>query len=155
MSTTTHQDKQAVKYLAQISEEDPENLGVALLERGMDLSGISLDALLARDTKMFTLSEKSVQIVQVMVPSFAWNRARDAAITAGLEKSRAGSNADLSLALFTNVLENASDLYGAGDPTLLRELFGEDLPSRLSGVMSRKKDFLPSLGEKLRKLDRE
>jgi manganese-dependent inorganic pyrophosphatase len=154
MSTTTHQDKKAVKYLATIIGEDPEKLGVALLEQGMDLSGVSLDTLLSRDTKMFTLSEKTVQIAQVMVPSFAWNRARDTAIGAGLEKSRAGSSADLSLALFTNMLENASDLYGAGDPALLRELFGECLPTRLCGVMSRKKDFLPWLGEKLRKQGR-
>ena len=154
MSTTTHLDKQAVKYLAPLTGEDPEKLGIALLERGMDLSGMSLDALLSRDTKMFTLSEKTVQIAQVMVPSFAWNRERDAAIEAGLEKSRVGSSADLSLALFTNVLENASDLYGAGDAALLVDLFGQDLPARLPGVMSRKKDFLPWLGEKLRKQGR-
>ncbi len=103
---------------------------------------------------MFTLSEKTVLIAQVMVPSFAWNRERDAAIAAGLEKSRVGSGADLSLALFTNVLENASDLYGAGDAALLVDLFGADLPARLPGVMSRKKDFLPLLGEKLRKQGR-
>jgi manganese-dependent inorganic pyrophosphatase len=154
MSTTTHLDRQAVKYLAPLAGEDPEKLGIALLERGMDLSGMSLDILLARDTKMFTLSEKTVQIAQVMVPTFSWNRERDAAIKAELEKSRAGANADLSLALFTNVLENSSDLYGAGDAVLLGDLFGGVLPARLSGVMSRKKDFLPWLGEKLRKQGR-
>ena len=153
-STTTHQDKQAVRFLAPIAGEDPEKLGIALLERGMDLSGVSVDVILARDTKFFTLTEKTVQIAQVMVPSFAWNRERDAAIYAALEKARVSSGADLSLALFTNVLENASDLYGAGDAVLLLGLFGETLPARLPGVMSRKKDFLPWLGEKLRNLGR-
>ena len=85
----------------------------------MDLSGVLLDTLLARDTKIFTLSEKSVQIAQVMVPAFAWNRSRDEAIAAALEKARAGAGAAISFALFTNVLENASDLYGAGDAALL------------------------------------
>ncbi|MEN6395014.1 MAG: putative manganese-dependent inorganic diphosphatase [Methanoregula sp.] len=154
MSTTTHQDKKAVKYLAPIAGEDPEKLGIALLEQGMALSGVSLDTLLARDTKIFTLSEKTLQIAQVMVPSFEWNRERDDAIMAGLKKSRVESNVELSLALFTNVLENASDLYGAGDPALLQALFGKHLPIRLPGVMSRKKDFIPSLGEKLRTLTR-
>ena len=37
MSTTTHQDKKAVKWLASLTGEDPEKLGVALLEAGMDL----------------------------------------------------------------------------------------------------------------------
>ena len=131
MSTTTHQDKKAVKWLASLAGEDPEKLGVALLEAGMDLSGVPLDTLLARDTKIFTLSEKSVQIAQVMVPAFAWNRSRDEAIAAALEKARAGAGAAISFALFTNVLENASDLYGAGDAALLSALFDETLPARL------------------------
>ena len=116
----------------------------------MDLSGVSVDTILARDTKLFTLMGKTVQIAQVMVPSFAWNRERDTGIHSELEKARAASGANLSLALFTNVLENASDLYGADDAALISGLFGETLPVRLPGVMSRKKDFLPWLGEKLR-----
>ncbi|MGA7797545.1 MAG: putative manganese-dependent inorganic diphosphatase [Methanoregula sp.] len=153
-STTTHQDKRAVRFLAPIAGGDPEKLGIALLGAGMDFSGVPLGTLLARDTKFFTLPEKTVQIAQVMVPSFAWNRERDEAIYAALEKARSAAGADFSLALFTNVLENASDLYGAGDAVLLRGLFGEKLPARLPGVMSRKKDFLPWLGEKLRNLGR-
>jgi manganese-dependent inorganic pyrophosphatase len=151
MSTTTHQDRTAVKYLAGIAGEDAEKLGVELLEAGMDLSGVPLDTLLARDTKLFTLSDKSVEIAQVMVPAFAWNRARDCEITAALEKARAASGASLTLALFTNIPENASDLYGTGDTALLAKIFGTPLPVCLPGVMSRKKDFIPWLGEKLRK----
>jgi len=86
-----------------------------------------------------------------MVPAFAWNRARDSEIAAALEKARDKSGAALSLALFTNIPENASDLYGAGDAGLLTKVFGTPLPARLPGVMSRKKDFVPWLGEKLRK----
>ena len=151
MSTTTHQDRTAVKYLAGIAGEDAEKLGVELMEAGMDLSGVPLDTLLARDTKLFTLLDRSVEIAQVMVPAFAWNRARDREIGAALEKARAASGAVLSLALFTNVPENASDLYGTGDAALLAKIFGTPLPARLPGVMSRKKDFVPWLGEKLRK----
>ena len=151
MSTTTHQDRTVVKYLAGIAGEDAENLGVELMEAGMDLSGVPLDTLLARDTKLFTLLDRSVEIAQVMVPAFAWNRARDREIGAALEKARAASGAVLSLALFTNVPENASDLYGTGDAALLAKIFGTPLPVRLPGVMSRKKDFVPWLGEKLRK----
>ncbi len=154
MSTTTHQDKKAVKYLASLTGEDPEKLGVSLLEQGMGLTGVSLDVLLSRDSKLFTLSEKSVQIAQIMVPAFGSNRARDNEIVSALEKARSAAGLSLSLALFTSVLENASDIYGAGEAALLSEIFEESLPARLPGVMSRKKDFLPWLGERLKKVSR-
>jgi manganese-dependent inorganic pyrophosphatase len=154
MSTTTHQDCQAVKFLSKISGEVPEKLGIALLEQGMDLSGVSLETILTRDTKEFALFGSRVLIAQVMVPAFGWNRERAGPIHNELEKMRIAAGADLALALFTNVLENASDLAGAGNPALIRELFGSDLPVGLPGVMSRKKDFLPMLGEKLHGLSR-
>jgi len=149
-STTTHQDKKAVNWLAPIAGEDPEQLGIALLERGMDLSCAGLDVILARDTKEFNLSGRKVIISQVMVPSFSWNRERNAAIDNELAGIRKATGSDMVLVLFTSVLDNASDLYVSGDPDLIRNLFGEVTPARLEGVMSRKKDFLPWLGGRLR-----
>jgi manganese-dependent inorganic pyrophosphatase len=150
MSTTTHRDVQAVKYLASVSGEDPDQLGIDLLERGMDLSGIPLEIILTRDTKEYILSEKKVVISQVMVPSFAWNNERDVAIRAELARMKATSGSAMVLVLFTNVLEKSSDLHGIADPDLIEDIFGEDLPVRLEGVMSRKLDFLPWLGARLR-----
>jgi len=152
MSTTTHQDKKAVSFLAPLAGSDPDELGTALLERGMDLSGVPLATLLSRDTKEFELSKKKVIVAQVMVPSLAWNRERDEKIRAELAGMRSGSGADMVLVLFTSVMENASELYGDAEPALIVARFGQDLPMRLDGVMSRKKDFLPWLGEKLRTL---
>ena len=150
MSTTTHHDKKAVTFLAPIAGVNPEELSIALLEQGMDLSVPTLSTILSRDTKEFDLSGKKVLISQVMVPSFAWNHDRDEVIRAEIGRMRAGSGADMVLVLFTSVMENASDLCGDANQKLLRELFGENLPVRLPGVMSRKKDFLPWLGERLR-----
>jgi len=152
MSTTTHRDVQAVKYLAGISGVDPDALGIALLEQGMDLSGFTLDQILSRDTKEFELSQKRVIIAQVMVPSFSWNRERGHEINEELRKSRERSGVDIALVLFTNVLENSSEVYGAADPDLLLTIFGKELPMKCEGVMSRKKDFLPWLGARLREL---
>jgi manganese-dependent inorganic pyrophosphatase len=150
MSTTTHRDIIAVKYLAPIAGEDPDKLGIALLEQAMNLSGTPLEIILARDIKEYILSEKKVVISQVMVPSFAWNHERDDAIRAELTRMRAVSGSDMFLVLFTNVLEKSSELHGIADPDLIQDIFGEDLPVRLEGVMSRKLDFLPWLGARLR-----
>jgi manganese-dependent inorganic pyrophosphatase len=154
MSTSTHRDKKAVAFLAPLAGEDPEVLGSTLLEQGMDLRGTPLDTILSRDTKTFELFGKKVRIAQVMVPSFSWNRERRDAIHAGLEDSRRTTGEDLVLVLFTNVLENASEVYGVADGNLLENIFGETLPARLEGVMSRKKDFLPWLGARLREGNR-
>jgi manganese-dependent inorganic pyrophosphatase len=152
MSTTTHRDRMAVKFLAPVAGVEPEELGTSLLERGMDLSGVPLAVLLSRDTKEFELSKKKVILSQVMVPSSAWDRERSDAIQTGLAELQKSSGSDLVIALFTSVRENASDIYGAADEALIRGVFVTGLPIRLNGVMSRKKDFLPWLGARLRDL---
>jgi manganese-dependent inorganic pyrophosphatase len=149
MSTTTHRDRKAVTYLSPIAGEDPDRLGTALLEQGMDLSGTPLEVILARDTKEYILSTKKIVISQVMVPSFSWNREREEAIRAELAHMRIASGSDMVLVLFTCVLEKSSDLHGIADPDLIQAIFEEDLPVRLEGVMSRKLDFLPWLGARL------
>ncbi len=152
MSTTTHRDRKAVGFLAPMAGADPDELGATLLERGMDLAAVPLDAILARDTKEFLLSGKKVIISQVMVPSFSWNRSRSSAIMAELAGLRSRGGADLAIALFTSVMENASDGYCDGDTELVQALYGTGFPVRLAGVMSRKNDFLPDLGERMRRL---
>jgi manganese-dependent inorganic pyrophosphatase len=152
MSTVTHRDRKAVEFLSRVAGVDAEELGVSLLERGMDLSGYPLAAILSRDTKEFELSGRKVLIAQVMVPSFSWNRERGDQIPSALAAMRQGSGCDLVLALFTSVLDNASDIYGVAEADLLSDIFGMSLPARLDGVMSRKKDFLPLLGARLREL---
>jgi manganese-dependent inorganic pyrophosphatase len=155
MSTTTAIDRDAVEYLAKVSSEDPDALGIELLEQGMDLQGVSLATILSRDTKEFDLSGRKVFISQVMVPSFSWNTDRAEHIRDELRTLQEKSGADIFLALFTSVMDNASDCYGAGDSDLLTTIFGKPLPVHLDGVMSRKKDFLPWLGEKLRTCAKE
>ncbi|NLD57978.1 MAG: putative manganese-dependent inorganic diphosphatase [Methanomicrobiales archaeon] len=150
MSTTTHHDRKAAAFLAGLAGIDPEELGATLLERGMDLTGAPLADILVRDTKEFLIADKKIMIAQVMVPSLEWSDKRRASVCEEVERMRAGSSFDLVLVLFTSVIENASDVYGDADRALLLALFGRELPVRLDGVMSRKKDFLPWLGAQLR-----
>ena len=93
-------------------------------------------------------------ISQVMVPSFAWNEERNDAIRAEMTRMRAASGSDMVLVLFTNTGEKSSELQGIADPDLIRDTFGDKLPVRLEGVMSRKLDFIPWLGARLRGQER-
>ena len=153
MSTTTQKDIKTVEYLVEISGEDPDELGISLLKEGMALSEFSLHDLLTRDKKEVDLQGLKVIISQVMTPSFSWNRERNEEIKEEMSKILSDKGVSLFITLFTNVLENSSEIYGVGYTELTKELFGEEMPVRFEGVMSRKKDFLPWLGKKIREIE--
>ncbi len=152
MSTTTPADEKAVAYLAGICGLDPVAFGTELIQKGMDLDHTPLPALLSRDTKRYSLFGREVVISQVMMASDEFLQGRDDEIRAVLERLRKEDAADLYLVLFTNVIGNHSHLFAAGDLVVLSSLGLDAQPVHLPGVMSRKKDFLPEFGQKLRDL---
>ena len=152
MSTTTRQDHDAIGYLAPIAGVDPFVFGTKMLEKGINLSDITVEDLLVRDTKRYDLFKKKVIIAQVMVPSFEFPLAHRDEIRAGLSRLRVQQGVDIYLGMFTCVVENGSDLYIAAESSLLTRLELTDQPVRLGNMMSRKKDLLPWFGEKLRQL---
>lgn len=152
MSTTTPEDERAVDYLAGIAGVDPIAFGIELVQHGIELENVPLHELLLRDTKHYNLFEKSVVISQVTVPSFEFSASHADEIRAKVGALREETGADFFVALFTNVFENASDLFAAADEVNLAKMGMAEQPKRLDGVMSRKKDFLPQFGNMLRHL---
>lgn len=152
MSTTTPEDERAVNYLAGIAGVDPIAFGIELVQQGIELEDVPLHELLLRDTKHYNLFEKSVVISQVTVPSFEFSASHAGEIRANVAALREETGADFFVALFTNVFENASDLFAAADEVNLAKMGMAEQPKRLDGVMSRKKDFLPQFGNMLRRL---
>jgi manganese-dependent inorganic pyrophosphatase len=152
MSTTTADDRESAAYLAPIAGIDPVAFGTALLEKGMNLSGASIEELLMRDTKQYELFGKRLIIAQVMVPSFSFSQAHMDEIRLELSRLRVQKGVDLYLGMFTSVVGNATDLFAAADSQLLTKLELRNQPVRLANMMSRKNDLLPWFGEKLRAL---
>ncbi|EJG06847.1 CBS domain containing protein [Methanofollis liminatans DSM 4140] len=152
MSTTTPEDERAVNYLAGIAGVDAGAFGIELVQQGIELENVPLHELLLRDTKHYNLFEKSVVISQVTVPSFEFSASHAGEIRANVAALREETGADFFVALFTNVFENASDLFAAADEVNLAKMGMAEQPKRLDGVMSRKKDFLPQFGNMLRRL---
>jgi manganese-dependent inorganic pyrophosphatase len=152
MSTTTEKDRKAVLFLAGITGIDPVEFGTTLIKQGMDLVHAAPRDLLTADTKHYTLFGRDVIIAQVMTASddYPVNRAEE--VRNELEILRKERGIHLYLVLFTNVMGNTSYLLAAGDKNTLMGLEYTDQPVRLDGVMSRKKDFLPAFGQKLRLL---
>jgi len=152
MSTTTPADEKAVTYLAGITGVDPVRFGTEMIQKGMDLDQTPLPEILSRDTKRYTLFGREVVISQVMMASDEFLESHESEIKTVLERLRKEEAADLSLVLFTNVIGNHSHLFAAGDHPVLSALGYDRQPVVLPGVMSRKKDFLPPFGQKLRNL---
>lgn len=152
MSTTTPDDTEAVEFLAGVTGIDAPQFGADLLQHGMDLDGTPLPQLLSQDVKRYTLFGKEVIIAQVMAASRAYVEAHVKEIQEALEQLRRGNSVDLYMVLFTDIIGNHSDLFAAGDHATLEGLGYRDQPVGLPGVMSRKKDFLPVFGGKLRDL---
>jgi len=59
---------------------------------------------------------------------------------------------DISIVLVTDVIGQRSFLFAAGDYGLLTKLGYHNQPVILEGVMSRKKDFFPSFGQRFRQV---
>jgi len=152
MSTTTEKDKKAVSFLAGLTGLDPAEFGTDLIKQGMDLVHAAPRDLLTADTKHYTLFGRDVIIAQVMMASDDYPVSRAEEVRNELEILRKDHGVHLYLALFTNVMGNTSYLLAAGDKNTLLGLEYTMQPVRLDGVMSRKKDFLPVFGQKLRVL---
>ncbi|GAB6286667.1 MAG: hypothetical protein STSR0009_28690 [Methanoregula sp.] len=126
--------------------------GTKLLGKGMNLEGTTMEELLMRDTKRYELFKKKIVIAQVMVPSFEFPRVNADAIHIELNRLRMQLGVDFYLGVFTSVVENGSELFAAGDSTLITKLEIRNQPVLLRNMMSRKKDIIPWFGEKLRQV---
>lgn len=152
MSTTTPDDVAAVEFLSEVTGLDAREFGTSLIQHGMDLEHTPLSQLLSQDIKRYSLFGRDVIIAQVMTASREYAERNGKEIQAELEKLRRGNGVDLYIVLFTDIIANQSDLFASGENATIRDLGYSKQPIVLQGVMSRKKDFLPVFGGKLRDL---
>lgn len=146
LSTTTQKDVNAVDYLSRIVGIDPYEYGNELINAGMSLENLSVEEILTKDMKRYNLFGKNIVISQVMVTSFDFSNSKSSEIISKMTKLRDSMNVNCFFCLFTNVFENASDLFVSSSEDLFVD-FESRNPVRLNGVMSRKKDFLPYLAK--------
>jgi manganese-dependent inorganic pyrophosphatase len=152
MSTTTERDREAINYLKEIAGIDPEVFGGNLINKGLKLEGESIEDLIIRDMKEYTLQDKKISISQIMTGSedFASNNSVD--LCTKLDLYRSGNGYDLSILLVTDVVGQVSFLFASGENSILNSLGYVNQPVILKGVMSRKKDFFPGFGKKFRQV---
>ncbi len=152
MSTTTDRDREAVTYLSGIALIEPEEFGSELINKGMNLDGVPIEELIVRDIKDFTLQDRTVSIAQIMTGSREFADSNTKNIQGALTHYQTNHGYDISIVLVTDVIGQRSFLFAAGDHGLLAKLSYHDQPVILEGVMSRKKDFFPSFGQRFRQV---
>ena len=157
--TSTPQDREAAKRLAEIAGIDLTEFGMAVLRAGSRFNGLEPEEIIRYDLKEFQIADYRVSISQINVMDAADILAkRSEGLGGALSMVRQKEGYDISLLMVTDILQETTHLLHAGRPvSLLRRAFGEestDTTFVLPGTMSRKKQVVPPLVNAAREEER-
>ena len=147
--TTTEVDKEAVLALSKIAKVDYEDYGNKMIKAGSSLAGMTMEQVLYKDYKNYTIDNAKVGLGQVITMDIdEVLDVKDDYIK--LLNTVSESNNYLFVCLFvTNILENGTYvLYSDRAKEVLESAFGIKNIKQgqfLKGVVSRKKQILPVL----------
>ena len=152
LSTTTEKDRMVAKNLARIAGVDQENYGMELLKSGTSLDGLSIDRILMRGFKQYKFGDMKIGLSQIFIFSFDEIKKRESQLKKRMSEMLKEGNFYLLAFLATNPIERQSFLIAVGNTEVIERVFDvklKDGKAILKNIMSRKKDFLPLLGEEL------
>ena len=151
--TCTEEDIEAAKELAVIAEVDPEVYGLELLKAGADLSKKTMEELITMDAKQFNMGTSIVEVAQVNTVDPAELLSQETALKEQISLRLNEQNLNLFILMITNILTNDSIIIGLGDKAdAIDQAFNVNLvddKATLLGVVSRKKQIIPQLTERL------
>lgn len=151
--TCTEQDVKAATELAEIAGVDAADYGLAMLKAGADLSDKSLEDLLSLDAKAFEFGTYKSVVAQVNAVDIEDVLGRQQELEALLNKNVADNGLDLFFFVVTDILNNDSTAVAVGQvKEAAAKAFGAEIVNgriQLPGVVSRKKQIVPVLTDKL------
>ena len=155
LSTTTERDRGIAKRLAELAGVSITDYGKELLHASINIEGKSSRELIAADFKEFVIEDKRFGISQMMVLDCGDIDAREAELLDELERIRGRNKYDLAALLVTNPLDARHErVLLKGDAWLVEKAYDVEVEGDtclLPGILSRKKDFIPAIGEALRR----
>ncbi|MBI5632973.1 MAG: putative manganese-dependent inorganic diphosphatase [Nitrospirae bacterium] len=153
LSTTTGRDKQAAARLADIAGIALQEYGKELLHASINIEGKTAAQLIAADFKEFLVSGKKLGVSQMMVLDCEEIDWIEQNLLSELEQIRSANGYDLTVLLITNpLLASYERVLLKGEAWIVEKAFNvkvENDTCILPRVMSRKKDFIPALGQAL------
>lgn len=153
--TTTVSDRLAVQKLSEMIEIDYESYGLEMFKAGSSLKGKTIEGILYTDSKVFQVEENSICISQIFTTDFQEIEKDIHGFVERMDEI-ASNNHYIVFALFvTNVItEGSYIIYSNCSKKILEDSFGiSDLGqgTYLKGIVSRKKQIIPSILEILEK----
>ena len=153
LSTTTDRDHKAAEKLAELAGVSLKEYGKELLHESINLENKTAAQLIAADFKEFLISGKKLGVSQMMVLDCEEIDVREEELLSELERIRTAGAYDLTALLVTNPLSSSHErVLVKGELWILERAFNvkvQDGTCILPRVMSRKKDFIPALGQAL------
>ena len=154
--TSTWIDELTARELAEIAEIDMEELALQMFQAGSNLKGKSADEICFQDFKQFTVNDVRFGVGQINSMNKDELREIKEIILPYLGKAALKQKLDMVFFMLTNIVEESTELlcYGKNAKEQMIEAF--DLPwdtedVRLSGVVSRKKQLIPTFVVSLQK----
>ena len=153
LSTTTEKDRLAAEKLAAIAGVSIKEYGKELLNVSINVKNKTAAELIAADFKEFVISGTKLGISQMMVLNCEEIDWIEKDLIEELERLRVMGGYSLTALLITNpLLASYERVLLKGDTWIVEKAFGvkvENSTCILPRVMSRKKDFIPAIGQAL------
>ena len=150
--TCTSIDKNAGQELAKIAGVNYEEFAKEMFHAGSNLSGKSAKEILHQDFKKFTVDDLTIGIGQINSMSAEELAEIKDKILPELKKVASDDGLDMLFFMLTNIIDESSEVVFAGNKArhTLENAFGVNIEgdsALLPGVVSRKKQLLPSIVE--------
>jgi manganese-dependent inorganic pyrophosphatase len=153
LSTTTDRDRETADKLAEIAGVSISEYGKELLQASINVQGKTAYDLIVHDFKEFLIGGKKLGVSQMMVLDCKDIDLREEDLLEELERLRVSNGYDLTVLLVTNPISSSHErVLLKGEVWMVEKAFNvkvEDGSCILPRVMSRKKDFIPALGQAL------
>ena len=150
--TCTPIDKQAAKELAQIAGVDIEDHAMKMFEAGSDFGDKSPEEILLTDFKIFPFGDLEFGVSQISAVSENQLKKLKGQLQKVINETMLAKGIDMLFVMLTNILEQESEVICTGKNAgeVLSGAFGaermtEEHTAVLPGVVSRKKQMVPSL----------
>lgn len=148
--TCTKVDEMAAKELADLAKIKIEKYAKKMFSAGSNLKSKSPEEILHQDFKVFVLEDVKLAVGQVSSMDEDGLEAIKEKLIPYMEKNIRNYNVDMIFFLLTDILKSSSELlsWGSGSKDLAIKAFGlnENVDKMyLSGVVSRKKQFIPDI----------